>query len=430
MEALIALMLIFLVLLFLGIPVAFSFVLAGAFYVFFLTDNVAETVLAARGISLLSESYTFLAVPLFILAARLLNESGMTDRLVAFAVAAVGHVRGGIGHAVVLANMVMAGMSGSATADAAGIGQAMIPALRRAGYSAPSAAALTASASTLGPIIPPSVAMVLYAALANVSLGRLLLGGAVPGLLMGGFLMLGLLLSREAAGLKRTKFSLRKLLSTMKDAFLSMMMPLIILGGMFFGVYTPTEGAAVAVAYGLVVGGVIYRTLTLSKVWGALQASASITGAVLLIVMGANAVSWIMTAEGAGAALRPLFLPFADSPGLTLLFVAAITLILGTAIEEVTMLVLMTPILAPVIIGLGIDPVHFGVVFVLSTMLGLITPPVGICGFITSHIAGVTMSQFTRAVIAPFTALVIAVIVICLVPETVTWLPNLILGER
>lgn len=429
MDAMIAMMGLFLLLLFLGVPVAFSFILAAAAFVLILGENVPDTVIAARGITLVSESYTLLAVPLFLLAARLLNDAGMTERLVAFAVAAVGHVRGGIGHAVVLANMVMAGMSGSATADAAGLGQAMIPMLKRAGYSPASAAALSASAATIGPIIPPSVAMVLYAALANASLGQLLLAGVVPGVLMGAFLMVSLLFSAEARSLKRTTFSTRKLLSTGRDALLSLLMPAIILGGMFLGVYTPTEGAAVAVAYAVLIGGVVYRTLTLRALWVALQASAVTTGAVLFIVMGANAVGWILTAGGAGEALLPLFTPIQDNPALALLVIAAMTLVLGTAMEEVTMLVLMTPILTPVVASLGIDPIHFGLVFVMSTMIGLITPPVGISMFITCHIAGVTSGEFTRAVIRPFTALVLVVVTICVFPELVLWLPHQVFGR-
>ncbi len=429
METIVLMMVVFLALLFLGVPVALSFVLAAAGYVYIFGSNVSDTIIAARGISLISESYTLLAVPLFLLAARLLNDAGMTDRLVAFAIAAVGHIRGGVGHAVVLANMVMAGMSGSATADAAGIGQAMIPVLRRAGYSAPSAAALSASAATIGPIIPPSVAMVLYAALASVSLGQLLLAGLVPGILMGVFLMVSLLLSAEARALERSKFNLRRLASTGRDAVLSLLMPAIILGGMFLGVYTPTEGAAVAVAYGVFIGGFVYRTLTVDKLWTSLKSSGTTTGAVLFVVMGANAVGWILTAEGVGETLLPLFTPVRDNPALALLIIAAMTMILGTAMEEVTMLVLMTPILAPVVADLGIDPIHFGIVFVLSTMIGLITPPVGISMFITCHIAGVTSGEFTRAVIRPFIALMLVVVTISIFPDLVLWLPNLVFGR-
>jgi tripartite ATP-independent transporter DctM subunit len=246
---------------------------------------------------------------------------------------------------------------------------------------------------------------------------------------MGVFLMVSLLLSAEARALERTKFSFRRLASTTRDAFLSLLMPAIILGGMFLGVYTPTEGAAVAVAYAVFIGGVVYRTLTLNKLWEALKASGTTTGAVLFVVMGANSVGWILTAEGAGEALLPLFTPIRDNPAVALLIIAAMTLILGTAMEEVTMLVLMTPILAPVVADMGIDPIHFGIVFVLSTMIGLITPPVGISMFITCHIAGVTSGEFTRAVIRPFIALILVVVTISIFPDLVLWLPNLVFGR-
>lgn len=430
MNALLELMLVFIVLLFMGIPVAYSFILAAAVYVYLIATSVPDIIVAQQGITFVSESFSILAVPLFLLAARLMNEAGMTDRLAAFAMAAVGHVRGGIGHAVVVTNMVMAGMSGSATADAAGIGQAMIPTLIKAGYPPASAAALSAAAATLGPMLPPSIAMVIYSSLSNVSLGRLLLGGAVPGVIIGLFLMLDLLFSREAGKLERVPFSVRKLLTTMRDAFLSLLLPVIILGGSFFGVYTPTEGAAVAVAYGLFLGLAFYRTLTLASVWRALQATAETTGAILLIVMAANAVSWIMAAEGAGEGLKSLFFPFQSSPTIVLLVICAFTVLLGTVLEEATMLVLLTPILAPVVVSYGIDPVQFGVVFVLATMIGLIHPPIGISMFVTIHIAHVSTGQFARAVVRPLLATIAALIVCAVFPQIVLWLPNALLGQR
>ena len=368
---------VFLVLIFAGIPVAYAMILTAAAHFYVLGPALSETLIAQRPVGLISESFTLLAVPLFLLAGNLLNACGMTTRLVTFSVALVGHVRGGLGHAVVVANVIMSGMSGSATADAAGIGSIMIPSLIRAGFSPRAAAALTASAATLGPIIPPSVAMVLYASLANVSLGRLLLAGFLPGLVIGLFLMIDLWLSRESGRVARTRFDWRVLLGTARDAILALIMPAIILGGMFGGVYTPTEGAAVAVAYALVIGIVVYRTLDTAAIFRALRESARTTGAVLFVVATASTVSFILTAEQAGEALRQVFLPFQASPQLTMLLIAAITLILGTAMEETTMLVLMTPILAPIVAQAGIDPIHFGLVFVLSTMIGLITPRSG-----------------------------------------------------
>ena len=420
---------IFLVLIFVGIPVGYAMILTAAAHFYVLSPGLSPTVIAQRPVGLISESFTLLAVPLFLLAGNLLNACGMTARLVAFSVALVGHVRGGLGHAVVVANVIMAGMSGSATADAAGIGSIMIPSLIRAGFSPRAAAALTASAATLGPIIPPSVAMVLYASLANVSLGRLLLAGFLPGLVMALFLMVDLWLSKESARVARTRFEWGRLLATARDAVLALIMPAIILGGMFGGVYTPTEGAAVAVAYALVIGVVVYRSLTPAAIFQSLRESARTTGAVLFVVATASAVSWILTAERAGEALRQVFLPFQASPKITMLLIAAVTLVLGTAMEETTMLVLMTPILAPIVAHAGIDPIHFGLVFVLSTMIGLITPPVGITMFIACQLAGITVNEFTRAVWRPFLALVLAVIVCALWPGLVLFLPDLVMGR-
>jgi C4-dicarboxylate transporter, DctM subunit len=201
------------------------------------------------------------------------------------------------------------------------------------------------------------------------------------------------------------------------------------MAGMFSGVYTPTEGAAAAVAYALLIGVAVYRSLTPLAVFNALRESARLTGGVLFVVATASSVSWIMTAERVGDTMRGLFLPFQSSPELTLLIIAAVTLVLGTAMEETTMLVIMTPVLAPVVAQAGIDPVHFGLVFVLATMIGLITPPVGITMFIACQIAGITVNQFTRAVWRPFLALVLSVIVCALWKDMVVFLPDLVLGR-
>jgi len=419
---------VFLILIFLSIPVTYAMILTAATYLFILSPGIPATVIPQKAIGIISESFTLLAIPLFLLAGSLLNASGMTARLVAFAVALVGHIRGGLGHAVVVSNMVMSGMSGSATADAAGIGKIMIPALKTAGFRAAAAAALNSSAATIGPIIPPSIAMVLYSSLSGVSVGRLLLAGVIPGVVMGLFLMVDIFFSRRSAGVARVPFDWRRLLVTTGDAILALILPAIILGGMVGGVYTPTEGAAVAVAYALVVGAFVYRTLTPALIYQSLVETARVTGAVLLVVATASSVSWILAAERAGVLLKQLFLPFEGNPELTLLVIAGVTLLLGTAMEETTMLVLMTPVLAPVVAQAGIDPVHFGLVFVLATMIGLITPPVGITMFISCQIAGVTVNEFTLAVWRPFLALLAALVVVALWPGLVLFLPNLVMG--
>lgn len=419
-----------LVLIFIGIPVAYAMILTAGLYFFVLNPSIPASQIASATAGAVSESFTLIAIPLFLLAGELLNRSGMTQRIVDFALAIVGHLRGGLGHAVVVANVVMSGLSGSATSDAAGIGSIMIPELKRAGYKPADAAALSAAAATLGPIIPPSIAMVIFASLSNVSLGRLLLAGVLPGLLMALFLMANLYISNLGGDAGRRRFEWRRLLVSARDALLCLMMPAIILGGMVGGVYTPTEGAAAAVLYTVAVGALIYRTLPPREIFAALRESARLSGAILMVVAASSSLAWILTVEHAGQLLGGMFASFglAGSPSLLMLAMAGFILVLGTAMEETTMLVLLVPVLFPIAMQAGIDPVQFGLVFILATMMGLITPPVGLTMFITCRIAGVTVNEFTRAIVRPFLALVVALCVCALWSELVLFLPRLIMG--
>ena len=419
-----------LVLIFIGIPVGYAMILTAGVYFFFLNPSIPSSQIASATAGAVSESFTLIAIPLFLLAGELLNRSGMTQRIVDFALAIVGHLRGGLGHAVVVANVVMSGLSGSATSDAAGIGSIMIPELKRAGYKPADAAALSAAAATLGPIIPPSIAMVIFASLSNVSLGRLLLAGVLPGLLMALFLMANLYISNLGGDAGRRRFEWRRLLVSARDALLCLTMPAIILGGMVGGVYTPTEGAAAAVLYTVAVGALIYRTLPLQEIFAALRESARLSGAILMVVAASSSLAWILTVEHAGQLLGEMFASFglAGSPSLLMLAMAGFILVLGTAMEETTMLVLLVPVLFPIATQAGIDPVQFGLVFILATMMGLITPPVGLTMFITCRIAGVTVNEFTRAIVRPFLALVVALCVCALWSELVLFLPRLIMG--
>jgi tripartite ATP-independent transporter DctM subunit len=430
-SGLVIVVIVFLVLIMIGIPVGYAMVLTSGAYFFFINPLIPSTVIAQQTLGAISESFSLLAVPLFLLAGGLLNKSGMTDRMVAFALALVGHIRGGLGHAVVVSNVMMSGMSGSAASDAAGVGSIMIPALKKAGYKAADAAALNAAAATLAPIIPPSIAMVIYASLSNVSLGRLLLAGIIPGGVIALFLMGNIYISNASSGMERLQFNWRRLFKTGQDAALCVLMPIIILGGMVGGIYTPTEGAAAAVVYTLVIGMLVYRSLTLRSLFEALRDSATLTGAVLFVVAASSSVSWVMSVLHAGQVIGNLveFLGIGDSPRLLLLGMALIVLILGTAMEETTMLVLLTPILAPLAMKAGVDPIQFGIVFVLATMMGLITPPVGISMFIACRIAGVTVNQFSIAIIRPFIALTLALIACALFKDVVLFLPQLVMGR-
>jgi len=428
-SALLVVTLSFVVLVMLGLPIAYAMILAAAFYLTVLNPIVPITLIPQTGIGMISESFTLLAVPLFLLAGDLMNESGMTRRLVGFALAVVGHIRGGMGHAVVMANVIMAGMSGSATADAAGIGSMMIPALRRAGFPAPSAAALCAASASIGPIIPPSIVMVLYASFTGVSVGRMFLAGFIPGILMALFLMLDLYMSPTTRAMPRGRFQWAGVAATARDAVLAILMPLVLLGGMFGGLYTPTEAAAVAVAYVLLIGTVVYRSLTLRVIFASFRRVGATTGAVMLIVAAANAISWIVTVERAGAALTAVFAPLISEPFLTLLALTTIVLIVGCFLDTSAIVIVLPPIMAPIVAAAGIDPVHFGLVFCLATTLGLITPPVGVSMFITCALAGIGTAEFARAIVRPLIALILSMLVMMAFPQTVLFLPNLIMGS-
>jgi tripartite ATP-independent transporter DctM subunit len=430
MNSLLVIILVFLALIFISIPVGYAMLVTAGVYFFFLNTGIPATQIAQATLGALSESFTLIAIPLFLLAGALLNRSGMTERIVNFALAIVGHLRGGLGHAVVVANVVMAGMSGSATSDAAGIGSIMIPALKNAGYTPADAAALNAAAATLGPIIPPSIAMVIFSSLSGVSLGRLLLAGVLPGFVVALFLMANVYVSNPGGEFERPPFDWRRLAMTTRDAVLCLAMPGIIMGGMVGGVYTPTEGAAAAVLYTLFVGAAVYRTLDAREVFIALGECARLSGSILIVVAASASLSWIMTVEHAGEVLGGLFASFglAHSPHLLMLAVAVFVLILGTAMEETTMLVLLVPVLFPICRHAGVDAVQFGIVFILATMMGLITPPVGLTMFIACRIAGATINQFTAAIIRPFLALVLALFVCAVWDGMVLFLPRLVMG--
>jgi C4-dicarboxylate transporter DctM subunit len=417
----------FLALLAAGTPVAFAMMLGTIAYL--LATGESLTVLAQK-MGNAPDSFTLLGLPLFLLAGSLMNAGGITERLVRFSRALVGHLTGGLGHVTVVSNMIMAGMSGSATADAAGTGAILIPAMRRAGFGAAFTAALTAAASTIGPIIPPSIPMIIYGGMADVSVGRLFLGGAVPGLVMGLYLMAAVYLVARRRGYPTTpRVSGGELAAATRDAILPLLMPVIILGGIFSGIATPTEAAAIGVAYAWGLGAVVYRALTGTALWTVLLETAVTTAVVMFLVAAAFPFGWVLTTARAGDALIGALHAFAASPVTVLMLINLLVLVLGCFMEAGTILILLTPILAPGLHAIGIDPVHFGVTLVLGCMIGLVTPPVGMAMYICCRIAGASIPAFAREV-SPFLVALLAVLVmITYVPELVLFLPNLVLGK-
>lgn len=407
---------------------AFTMMLPGALY--YWCEGIPLQILPqkmANGV----QSFPLLAVPFFVLAGELMNRGGITDRLVRFAMVLVGRFTGGLGHVVVVSNVVMAGISGSAAADAAGTGSVLIPAMIKRGYTAAFAAAVVGAAATIGPIIPPSIPMVIYGAVAEVSTSRLLIGGVIPGLLMALYLMIAIYLIAGKRGYPREAASTwREVLVATLEALPALGMPFIIVGGIVLGAFTPTEAAVVAVLYALLFGMLIYRELSVRDLW-TIAGNTSTTVAAILFLFGAtNILGDVMTRERVDEWLSSFILGYVTDPLAILLVVNIMLLILGIALEPIPLMLILIPVLAPLMLKIGVDPVHFGVVMVLNLMIALLTPPVGMVMFVIMRIAKCSMWDYTREV-WPFLAALLAVLLLTTyVPELVLWLPDTLLGAR
>jgi tripartite ATP-independent transporter DctM subunit len=423
LVSLIAIMIVFFGI---GMPVAFAMGLTAL--TFLIMNGVPLGLIPNRMLAGV-DSFVLMGVPFFLLAGSLMNTGGITKRLVDFATALVGHLRGGLSHVTVVANMIMAGMSGSATADAAGTGAFLIPAMEKGGYPKAYAAAVVAAASTIGPIIPPSVPFVIFGALAGVSVGRLFLGGAIPGVIMGIFLMAAcywVAVRRNYPKGKRA--TLLQLAAKFWDAILALMTPVIILGGILSGVFTPTEAAVIAVVYSLVLGLFVYRELKFSDLPKIFLEVGINTAVVMFIVACSTAMTWILAREQAGQELTKFMLGISASPWVLLILINVLVLALGCVLEVFVIMVILVPILMPLIKTIGVDPVHFGVFFTLNLMIGLLTPPVGMVMYVVCAIARISIAEFTREAWPFLIALLFALFTVTFIPGLVLWLPNYVMG--
>jgi tripartite ATP-independent transporter DctM subunit len=418
---------VLLLLMALEFPVAFCMTGASAVYLL-LRGDIPPVVIAQR-VSVGVDSFVLLAIPFFFLAGELMNQGGITRRLVSLAQALVGGVRGGLGHVTVVTNMIMAGMSGSAVADATGTGAVLIPAMVNAGYPKIFSAALVGAASTIGPVIPPSIPFVIYGGITGVSVGRLFLGGVVPGVLMGVFLMGAVYVVAKKRGYRAEGWlTFSEALRNIWRAIPVMLFPVIILGGIFSGVVTPTEAAVVAVVYAVFLSVLFYRELTLGKLARVLTSVAANTAKITFIIASASIYGWLLAREGVPQLFTNFFLSISQEPWIILLMVNVLLLILGCLMETTAILVILTPVLMDLIMKVGIDPVHFGVVFTLNLMIGLLTPPVGMTLYVMVSLARVSVTDFTRECAIFMLALLVVLILITYIPGLVTFLPKLVMG--
>jgi len=409
----------------LGMPIVFAMGIIALVYLLLAGDFSLVTI--PQKIFTGMDSFLLLAIPFFVLAGALMNKGGVTRRLVDFASTLVGHIPGGLGHVTVVANVIMAGMSGTAAADAVATGTVLIPSMVRQGYSKGFAAAISACAATIGPIIPPSVSFVIFGSIASVSIGELFLAGVIPGLLMGVYLMGAcyIVARRRGYGAANKRARLGKIGRAAWHAGPALLTPVFVIGVMVGGIATATEAAAVAALYSLILA-ICYGELRWRDIQPMLTEVIVITAVIYLLLGVFNILSSILAIEQTPQAITAFFLDMTDNWIVVLLIINGVVLLCGMFMEPVPIIVLLTPMLMPVIVKYGIDPVHFGLVFVLNILIGVVHPPIGTNMFIACSIARCSVGEFTREALPFIGALILLLLLVTYVPEISLFLPKLL----
>ncbi len=415
---------LWLLLVLVGVPigVAMIFVSMGYFY----WSGLGLAFASQRMVDALN-SFPMLAVPLFILAAAILNSAGITKHLFGFARALVGHVPGGLGHVNVLASLFFSGMSGSALADAGGLGKMEIEAMREAGYDDEFAGAITAASSMIGPLVPPSITMVLYGVISNTSIGKLFLGGVVPGVLCALALMaMVYLMAKRRSYPCDPRPSLRVTGALFVRSFPALLTPAVIVGGIFSGMFSPTEAAAVTVLYAILIDLLFYRELTLKRLWAAIYETTATSATIATIIAGVALLGYVLAREQAPQQIAGMFLGLVDGPVGFLIAVNLMIFVLGAFIESLVILLIVVPILVPVAMGFGVDPVHFGIIVVFNLMISILTPPMGMALFVVAQVGGIPYHRLARAILPWLVPPLVVLALICTFPALVTTLPSLL----
>lgn len=413
----------FIILIFFGLPVAFSLGLSSLIYL--LLEDIPLTIMAQKMYAGL-DSFTLVSIPGFILAGNLMNTGGMTKRIIDFANSILGHIRGGLSLANIGASMLFAGISGTALADTASIGAMLIPAMKAEGYEADFSAAVTASSSTVGPIIPPSLPMIIAGTLTGISVGKLFVAGALPGILLGlSMMVVSYIISIKRNHPKGERQTIKFIFRTFLDAIWAIGLTALILVGILTGVFTPTEASIMAVLYAVIVGLFVYKDLKWKQIPGAIIDSIKMSAAIMILVGFANLFAWILASERIPQMIAAGILSISTNPIIVILLLNLLLLFVGTFMETIAALIILFPVLLPVAVSVGMDPIQFGVMAVLNLVIGLTTPPVGVCLFVAGGIADVSLVKLSKAVI-PFLMVSLAVLMlVSFVPAVSLFLPSL-----
>lgn len=418
--------LVMLVLAGINVPVAFAITLA-TFVYFFISNDLSPVMVIQRMIGG-ADNIPLLAIPFFMMLGSILNYTGITQRLLKLSDLLSGHLRGGLAQTNVVLGALIGGPSGAGLADAAMICKVLVPEMVRNGYSKPFAAALTSASALLGPILPPGIGLIIYGFVSDTSIGKLFLGGMGPGILLTLLLMITVDWIAKRRGYKpvrTTKPSTKEVLVATKDAFWGLMLMVIILGGIRYGIFTPTEAGAVTVIYSLIVG-FAYRATTWADVKSALAESARANGSIMLILMSSAGFAWMLTWEGVASDVTAMLTDFTTNPYVFLLIVNVFLLILGMFLDGNAAIIVLTPLLMPTVHLLGIDPVHFGITMIFNLSIGAITPPFGTTMFLTCNLTGVKMDEFLKEILPFYVALLIALAATTYIPALSLILADLI----
>lgn len=412
----------FVAFLFLGVPVAYALGLSCFFY--FVIEGIPLIAFAQKMYSGL-DVFTLLCIPGFIFAGNLMNAGGITSKIIAFSKSLVGHIRGGIGMSNIVSSMVFAGISGTALADVASIGAIMIPTMKKEGYDDKDAVAISASSSLVGPIIPPSLPMIIVGTLTGMSVGKLFVAGIVPGILLGlGMMVIVYFLAKKKGYPIQAKSSLKEVLIAFYKGIWALIMVFLILFGILGGFFTPTEASIIAVVYALFVGFLIYKEMTFPKLTKILKDSLKTTAGIMLLVGFANIFAWILSTEQIPQLIASSLLEITDNKFVILLLINVVFLFAGMFLETISALLILVPVLLKIVVEVGVSPIQFGVIAVLNLVIGLTTPPVGVCLFVASSIGQIKLSEAVKGLMPFFIWMIIVLLLVTYVPAITLFLPS------